>query len=102
MLGRRGPSELASSRATIYSVDDLSLLAGPLAAAPNNINRSISPGCEAMDASPAALPPMLPPITGTLLAQLSRRYRTAAATSHWSRASTQSESSAPFHVLCAL
>jgi hypothetical protein len=40
---------LASSRATMNSVDDLSLSAGPFGAAPRNTTRSISPGCEAID-----------------------------------------------------
>jgi hypothetical protein len=58
--GRRGPSALASSRATMKRAGDLSLSAGPFGAAPRNTRRSISPGREAIDASPAAPPPMLP------------------------------------------
>ena len=42
--GRRGPSPLVSSRATMKSEGDLSLSAGRLGAAPSMTMRSISPG----------------------------------------------------------
>lgn len=41
ILGRRGPSPLASSRATMNRVDDLSLSAGSFGAAPSNTKRSL-------------------------------------------------------------
>jgi hypothetical protein len=52
---------------------DLSLSADSFGAEPRNTMRSISPGREAIDASPAASPPMLPPTIDTLFAPVDRK-----------------------------
>src|SRR5437763_16965467 len=77
-------------------VADLSLAAGSLGAAPRNTTRSISPGREALDASPAPHPPILAPTTDTVFAPLFRRNRTADRTSTYNGALIGSESPGPF------
>src|SRR5208282_6790992 len=94
--GRRGPSPLASSRATMNKDGALSLSADPPGAEPRNTRRSISPGFEAIDASPAAHPPMLAPTTDTVFAPDFRRKRTADRTSTYNGALIGSESPGPF------
>jgi uncharacterized protein (TIGR03089 family) len=66
--GSRGPAPFESSRATMNKTRDFSFSADRLGSAPINTMRSISPGVDRMDASPAAAPPKLPPITETALA----------------------------------